>query len=291
MFSNPSLPTRPSAGLSVAVQEDSLMPAQSDGSDDRRPARRETENPQMDESEPPSPVPPMQGPASFKSASPGSVSGGNKRPVSEIFTNRPLKRAKSGSSASAPDGTGKGQQSLNGFFKPKTTAAREVVGNGVAVVPHSTQYGNGSGASLQPAAAVVEQAMTGGTTHRSLPAAPSKPDSTPPVAGPGPLYGSRSGDTPPTAISQGSVQDQADVHDPVESKESWSKLFTKPAAPRCEGHGEPCVSLLTKKSGINRGRSFWMCARPLGPTGAKERNTQWRCQTFIWCSDWNGGVT
>lgn len=76
------------------------------------------------------------------------------------------------------------------------------------------------------------------------------------------------------------------INDPVESKESWSKLFAKPVAPRCEGHDEPCINLLTKKPGINLGRSFWMCSRPLGPSGAKERNTQWRCQTFIWSSDW-----
>ena len=77
------------------------------------------------------------------------------------------------------------------------------------------------------------------------------------------------------------------VHDPIESKDSWSKLFNKPAAPRCDGHSEPCISLMTKKSGINCGRSFWMCPRPLGPSGTKEKGTQWRCQTFIWCSDWN----
>ncbi|KAG8534244.1 uncharacterized protein KY384_001088 [Bacidia gigantensis] len=72
------------------------------------------------------------------------------------------------------------------------------------------------------------------------------------------------------------------IHDPIENKESWSKLFTKPVAPRCEGHSEPCITLLTKKPGRNLGRSFWICPRPLGPSGAKEKNTQWRCQTFIW---------
>ncbi|KAL9033564.1 MAG: hypothetical protein Q9214_007454, partial [Letrouitia sp. 1 TL-2023] len=75
--------------------------------------------------------------------------------------------------------------------------------------------------------------------------------------------------------------------DPVQSKASWSKIFTKPAAPRCQGHDEPCVRMLTKKHGINRGRSFWMCSRPLGPSGNQEKKTQWRCHTFIWCSDWN----
>jgi AP endonuclease-2 len=42
------------------------------------------------------------------------------------------------------------------------------------------------------------------------------------------------------------------VHDPVEAKESWSKLLGKRVPPMCE-HDEPCISLLTKKPGVNRG--------------------------------------
>lgn len=73
------------------------------------------------------------------------------------------------------------------------------------------------------------------------------------------------------------------------SQRSWSQLFAKPAAPLCEGHDEPCKTMQTKKKGSNQGRSFWMCARPLGPSGEKEVATEWRCRTFIWCSDWTGG--
>lgn len=36
------------------------------------------------------------------------------------------------------------------------------------------------------------------------------------------------------------------------------------------------------------GRSFFICPRPLGPSGEKERGTEWRCGTFIWSSDWGG---
>lgn len=71
-----------------------------------------------------------------------------------------------------------------------------------------------------------------------------------------------------------------------EARKSWGKLFARPIAPKCE-HDEPCKSMLTKKPGVNCGRSFWMCNRPLGPSGSKERGTQWRCQTFIWASDWD----
>lgn len=72
------------------------------------------------------------------------------------------------------------------------------------------------------------------------------------------------------------------------SKEGWTKLFSRKPAPRCEGHAEPCISLTTKKPGVNCGRQFWICPRPIGPSGQKETGTQWRCGTFIWASDWKG---
>ncbi|KID89030.1 DNA lyase [Metarhizium guizhouense ARSEF 977] len=77
------------------------------------------------------------------------------------------------------------------------------------------------------------------------------------------------------------------VFDPIQAKESWSKLLGKRVLPRCE-HDEPCISLVTKKPGVNRGRSFYICPRPLGPSGEKETGSEWRCGTFIWSSDWNG---
>jgi AP endonuclease-2 len=80
------------------------------------------------------------------------------------------------------------------------------------------------------------------------------------------------------------LAEQKSVIDPIVAKESWSKLLGKRVVPRCE-HNEPCVSYVTKKPGVNCGRSFYMCPRPLGPSGQKEKNTQWRCGTFIWSSD------
>lgn len=83
------------------------------------------------------------------------------------------------------------------------------------------------------------------------------------------------------------ADEQSAVVDPIAAKESWSKLLGKRIVPRCE-HNEPCISLVTKKAGVNCGRSFYMCSRPIGPSGQKEKNTQWRCGTFIWSSDWTG---
>ncbi|KAI1814575.1 DNA lyase [Poronia punctata] len=80
------------------------------------------------------------------------------------------------------------------------------------------------------------------------------------------------------------------VFDSVQAKESWSKLLGKRVVPKCE-HGEDCISLVTKKAGMNRGRAFFMCPRPLGPSGEKETGTEWRCGTFIWSSDWKPSST
>lgn len=89
-------------------------------------------------------------------------------------------------------------------------------------------------------------------------------------------------DTEVNELANGGEVDSGKVFDPVESKESWSKLLgKKKVAPLCE-HGEPCISYVVKKAGINCGRTFYMCSRPLGPSGQKEKNSQWRCATFIW---------
>ncbi|KIW70531.1 exodeoxyribonuclease III [Phialophora macrospora] len=80
-----------------------------------------------------------------------------------------------------------------------------------------------------------------------------------------------------------SLEDEATT---FAAKKTWGKLFSRPVAPNCE-HSEPCKTMVTKKQGANCGRSFWMCARPLGPSGKQEKGTQWRCNTFIWASDWD----
>ena len=227
---------------------------------------------------------------SVTSSNPPSVAG-TKRPMDEVSTNKTLKRAKSGSSAPVPTAIGKGQQSLKGFFKPNSNTASNPSSNTEeqGVSEANTHGGNGD-LDLGPAAETLDD--------RHDLAAP--PEITSPLS---PGHGSaratiacsrsnglQSASKSPTAGGRASTDNDDTVHDPIQSKESWSKLFTKPAAPRCEGHDEPCITLLTKKPGMNMGRSFWMCPRPLGPSGAKEKNTQWRCQTFIWCSDWSSSA-
>ena len=216
------------------------------------------------------------------------LSTGNKRPLAEKLTKRSFKRVKSATSASPTSGPKKGQQSLVGFFlKPKTLAPDEIISTPEVDLPSTLD----PQPTLLPAVEITERYKSNDNCHKemislasSIPPTPTheKQNQSEPIA-------SQSTETSSFSTSKSSASDQPDVHDPIESKESWSKLFAKPVAPRCEGHEESCTRMLTKKSGMNCGRSFWMCARPLGPTGMKERNTQWRCQTFIWCSDWNPG--
>ena len=214
-----------------------------------------------------------------------------KRSAPSTTGNKSAKRGKSGSVTAPPPMTGKGQQSLKGFFKTSDTLH--------ACIVHAIQGGEVSQTSLDDDA--VGQASR---SVADIPEPQSARDVHPDTASsnsalqtsgekaPQCVQGeSPSADPSPSGNHRVVIEPQENVHDPVESKESWSKLFTKPAAPRCEGHDEPCISLLTKKPGMNLGRSFWMCSRPLGPSGAKEKNTQWRCQTFIWCSDWNSNAT
>ncbi|KAJ5299408.1 hypothetical protein N7476_010965 [Penicillium atrosanguineum] len=168
----------------------------------------------------------------------------------------PLKRSQPASSASSkrakptPTPSAAGQKSLMGFFKPKS----------------------GEGASPKKNSIVHNPGIA--------PAASHLPEPTPDI--PTTSTGPPSAQSSPTKL-----RTDDSLIDPIVSKEDWTKLFTKKPVPRCESHQEPCVSLTTKKPGMNRGRAFWICPRPLGPSGEKENGSQWRCPTFIWASDWN----
>jgi AP endonuclease 2 len=166
------------------------------------------------------------------------------------------KRVKNTSQPSIAGESKSGQKSLKGFFQPKPTSRSASQPDGVDGVDEER---------LAVSAAEKQAAPEPATTLHS------------------------SANNTPTPSPARSQQSNSDIFvDPIASKESWNKLFIKPVSPKCE-HDEPCKTMLTKKTGVNCGRSFWMCNRPLGPSGNKEKGTQWRCGTFIWASDWNGG--
>lgn len=78
----------------------------------------------------------------------------------------------------------------------------------------------------------------------------------------------------------------------VENGNAWKQIFSERAPPLCEGHKEPCKYLTVRKPGINYGRKFWICARPVGEliknsNAVSEEDTQpFQCRFFIWDSDW-----
>ncbi|TVY49428.1 DNA-(apurinic or apyrimidinic site) lyase [Lachnellula occidentalis] len=211
---------------------------------------------------------PIKSPAKAFTASPAKLSAGssstssNKRPSEvSISTGKPQKRGKSGApsktatTSKAPPG--KGQSSLMGFFRPKNPQPAEPVQS-------QTMLNEDSNATSETAS-FDTAALEPVSLESKDPSAQNSESVTP------------SKEVEPA--------EQKDVIDPIVAKESWSKLLAKRVVPKCD-HGEPCVSFLTKKAGVNCGRSFYMCPRPLGPSGKKEKDTQWRCGTFIWSSDW-----
>jgi AP endonuclease-2 len=250
-FKKPSLPTRESSSKSVGEdgQEEKSL-----GSGDPPQTKNALSKPEA---------------AGSSIASPAASTVKRQGEALTSIT-RPVKRNKS-SSASKPATAalkgrpGRGQSSLIGFFKPKASQS------------------NGEEESRSPAGLDAE-------SDSASFAACDPPTSVLSATSSTPSHGEQS----PGCTSQSSSLDAAEqkgIIDPIvskeSSKESWSKILGKRIAPRCE-HDEPCISLVTKKPGVNCGRSFYICPRPLGPSGQKEKNTQWRCGTFIWSSDWVG---
>ena len=188
-----------------------------------------------------------------------------KRKVSLPTKEKPAKKQKPEIKTQSSNG----QQSLKGFFKMKEKDVRSAPSKGEDTDKVDSFVSNG-----------ISSVKTQSTTISldNLPP-PANSATTPPPA-------EANSPAPTASPSPSDFSTQLAANEA--SQRSWSTLFAKPAAPMCE-HSEPCKTMLTKKKGSNQGRSFWMCARPLGPNGEKETGTQWRCGTFIWCSDWTGG--
>lgn len=154
---------------------------------------------------------------------------GSKRTVEEaVSPKRTLKKTKTNES----DG-GLAQSTLKGFFRPKQ--------------PFMQPAGNGQA-----------QRKTKEPSDSSTPS-PQKPQSADFGAGdpaPNGLLSPNKSLPQSSSISSVSAVDASEkVFDPIQVKESWSKLrLGQRVAPKCE-HGEPCISLLTKKPGVNCGKS------------------------------------
>ncbi|PVH71385.1 DNase I-like protein [Cadophora sp. DSE1049] len=182
-----------------------------------------------------------------------------KRPNETLSSIRPLKRGKSGTLSKSTAQADKGQSSLKGFFRPKPQQSDNQLPPKSDAEPDTPRFADDDAPSESPTPS-HPHTETQQISQNLATTSPRKPFN---------------------------LADQESVIDPIVSKESWSKLLGKRVVPRCD-HNEPCISLVTKKPGPNCGRSFYMCPRPIGPSGQKEKNSQWRCGTFIWSSDWTG---
>ncbi|KAJ9641544.1 Class II abasic (AP) endonuclease [Coniosporium tulheliwenetii] len=195
-----------------------------------------------------------------------TVKTSRKRPA-DALSAKPAKRTKSTTISGAPAAF-QGQKTLTGFFRPKSlpatpppaadtpTADRGLddtaSGNALAGTAHPANEGAQPASPSQPLASAFSRQPS--PTAAAAAAADSKTN-TPPLS-----LRSPSSTNPQPQPQQDAVSNDV-VIDPIVSKESWNKLFTKPSPPRCEGHGEPCLRMVTKKAGFNCGRAFWICAR------------------------------
>jgi AP endonuclease-2 len=201
-----------------------------------------------------------------------SVPSSKRRPSNPQLT-KPAKKSKlyATSKSTAPS---KGQQSLTGFFKRKEGSSTSQ--GTVSSIPE---------APLSTRAVVSLPSITTDPERVQIledPLAANIPDTEPttPIPSTPKLSHRRfkldQASIPPTptpfALSSSAQSDRSESTfvDPIVSKESWNKLFTKKPNPLCEGHNEPCKTLQTKKPGPNRGRSFWMCARYVFPFPAPD---------------------
>ncbi|KAF5373154.1 hypothetical protein D9758_001779 [Tetrapyrgos nigripes] len=80
----------------------------------------------------------------------------------------------------------------------------------------------------------------------------------------------------------------------ADSGAAWKMLLTRPPPPRCTVHNEEAREFTVNKAGVNKGRSFWVCSRPVGPGYDKGRSDRpreevdpkYKCSFFMWSSDW-----
>lgn len=115
---------------------------------------------------------------------------------------------------------GPNQTTLRGFFMPKDVSTR----TSNSCVENDNQVSNPPRTNIEASCALEEL----------------KP------ASPGSTLQNHSKEIAPFSVTGEAV------FDPIQAKESWSKLLGKRIVPRCE-HNEPCISLVTKKAGINCG--------------------------------------
>ncbi len=86
---------------------------------------------------------------------------------------------------------------------------------------------------------------------------------------------------------------QAQPPSSSQNKAAWSNLFAPVPPPKCTVHNEPTRLYTVNKQGPNKGKTFYICSRPVGPgydKGKGERlrdevDHRFRCNYFKWASE------
>lgn len=92
-------------------------------------------------------------------------------------------------------------------------------------------------------------------------------------------------------LSQGSLTSA--TPSASQSKAAWSQLMAPVQPPNCLIHGEPAKEHTVNKPGPNKGKTFFLCSRPVGPGYDKGKNERlreevdhrYRCNFFKWTCD------
>lgn len=97
-----------------------------------------------------------------------------------------------------------------------------------------------------------------------------------------------------------SSQDQLPSTTTKRAKLAWDRFLRAPDPPKCH-HNESCKSFNVNKPGVNQGRKFWLCSRPVGEgymdnkkikgggSGGESQGNcvnEFRCNFFMWHSVW-----
>ena len=228
--------------------------------------------PQLSSSSQPD-IEPSSQPSSQPSMSPSSTQMSLK--LSQESSHESLKRPRTGTSTAAGGSKSKklkaGQSKLSSFFtKPTTT--------------------NTSTTPTQPANASAPSDRTGSLSSEIIDLCEDGEEME--------MQSSSSSTSLPTITSE--IRLPADKNEngksgsAPSSSSSWSALFMpKPPPPLCTIHREPSKEFRVNKPGPNKGKTFYLCARPVGPgydKGRSERRReevdhQYKCNFFMWASD------
>lgn len=151
------------------------------------------------------------------SSAPNSLA---KRPAATPSSLIPSPKKPKTSMAQAPTKAGPGQSTLKTFFQPKTPASTPKLTPSASAPSDDASFLRASGDGVKDG---PSQGLTG-----------------------------TSSTTQSDVDEEGRPEGGDKVFDPIQAKESWSKLLGGRVLPKCE-HGEACIRLVTKKPGVNYG--------------------------------------